>query len=153
LLAVLAGYFVEETSKKVKTSAFYFVLALMLTFVFWQALWLSSVKCESQDNKLAYVHTTFEAKHIVEKIEALSKEKYVSVAVIMKQSSWPLPWQLKRFTVSYLSADNFGAIDISAYDVVLVESTYAQNLIGTENFEKERFALRPGTSMVAFFKK
>jgi len=153
LLAVLAGYFVEETSKKVKTSAFYFVLALMLTFVFWQALWLSSVKCESQDNKLAYVHTTFEAKHIVEKIEALSKEKYVSVAVIMKQSSWPLPWQLKRFTVSYLSADNFGAIDISAYDVALVESTYAQNLIGTENFEKERFALRPGTSMVAFFKK
>lgn len=153
VLAVLAGYFVENASEKIKTPVFYFALALMLTFVFWQALWLSTVKCESQENKLSYVQTTFEAKRVIEKIEAMDKEKYVRVAIIMKQSSWPLPWQLKRYSLSYPDADSPSMIDISSYDVVLAERAYINKLSGTENFEMQRFALRPKLEMVAFFRR
>jgi uncharacterized protein (TIGR03663 family) len=122
-LALLAGYFVENAAKRVKSlELFYSMLAIMMVFVFWQAMFLSTVKSASQENKLAYVQTTYEAKHIVERIEAMQDRRNVRVAVITSQSVWPLYWWLKRYIVSYYNPTSFDTLDISSYDVVLIEA-------------------------------
>lgn len=151
-LAILSGYFVENVVGKLKNvELFYSLLAIVIVFIFWEAIFLSAFKSASQENKLAYVQTTMEAKRIVERIEALQDEKYVKIAIVNKQSVWPLPWWLKKFNVSYYSAETIGELDISSYDVALVEAKYSYKLRGTEKFEKKSFALRPGLAMKAFF--
>ncbi len=153
LLAMLAGYFIESIARKVKNlGLFYSLLAIVMVFVFWQAIFLSAFKSASQENKLAYVQTTNEAKQIVERIETLQNEKHVKIAIINKQSVWPLPWWLKRFNVSYYNAETISEFDVSAYDIVLIEAAYSHKVKNANNFEKERFALRPGLAMDAFFR-
>lgn len=153
-LAILASYLVENTAKRVKNlELFYSILAIVMVFIFWQAIFLSAFKSASQENKLAYVQTTIEAKQIVERIEILQNEKHVKIAIINKQSVWPLPWWLKKFNVSYYNAETIGELDISAYDVALVEASYSYKLKNTDKFGKERFALRPGLPMDAFFRR
>ncbi|MCD6247027.1 MAG: TIGR03663 family protein [Candidatus Diapherotrites archaeon] len=153
-LALLAGYFIESIARKVKNlELFYSLLAIVMVFVFWQAVFLSAFKSASQENKLAYVQTTNEAKQIVERIETLQNEKNVKIAIINKQSVWPLPWWLKRFNVSYYNAETISEFDVSGYDVVLIEAAYSHKVKNASNFEKKHFALRPGLAMDAFFGK
>ena len=153
-LALLAGYFIESIARKVKNlELFYSLLAIVMVFVFWQAIFLSAFKSASQENKLAYVQTTNEAKQIVERIETLQNARHIKVAIINKQSVWPLPWWLKRFNVSYYNAETISEFDVSAYDVVLIEAAYSHKVKNTSNFEKVRFALRPGLAMDVFFRR
>ncbi len=154
MLAILSGYLVENVLKKAQNAELlYPLLAIAVVFVLSQAIMLSAFKSADRENKLAYVQTTMEAKHMVERIKSLEDEKHVKIAIINRQSVWPLPWWLKELNVKYYDAERLKSLDASTYDVLLVEAEYLYKIKNTDMFQKESFALRPGLAMKAFFKK
>ncbi|MCX8190549.1 MAG: TIGR03663 family protein [Candidatus Diapherotrites archaeon] len=158
-LAILAGYCAEEIykalPKKKELLIFFAVLiCIAMASTLHRSIIINTEKSESEDNKLAYVQTKFSTTYALKRVEALGR-KDVNVAVISSQSTWPLPWLLKRYNTSYYDGETLGIFEISSYDLVIVEKIYDYKIPDSEKsaFYKDEISLRPGMEMFAYFKK
>ncbi len=160
--AFLAGFFVKESidflNEKNRFIALAFIVFLLAS-VFFTLMVFFALNVEipaSEENKLAYVHTTMQAKSVIEKITKMHElDKGFTLAIVSKQSIWPLPWIFEDFNVTYygLEENNFESILNSGFTVVLFEKNGESSALNPEGFEKEPFSLRPGLDMIAFYKK
>lgn len=158
-LAILAGYSLEEIYKmlpKIKAVkiAFIVLICAVVLYTLYQSLLLSTVESESEENKLAYVQTKFSTTQALKKLEAIGRND-LSIAVISSQSTWPLPWLLKRYNTSYYDGETPSSLEISFYDFVLVEKIYDYKIsvLEKERFCQDEISIRPGMEMFAYFKK
>ncbi len=111
-------------------------LSILINFVFY----------ESEQNMLAYVHTTNGVRNLMNLVSVFPGKINV---VLSSKDYWPLPFYLKDFDVTYSDPPISKYDDICDYEIIITKKS-EENVCNTNT---SYFKLRPGVELVVFYNK
>ncbi|MDR4508799.1 MAG: TIGR03663 family protein [Candidatus Brocadiaceae bacterium] len=156
-LSIMGGIFIHGVFKTIRKKwhyvTFYSLYVCIFGFFAYQSILLNFVNYDDERYELVYVQTKRDIYNLIDRVESLAKAYGNDLTInIASKSYWPLPWYFRN----YKNAQFWGrTISNPNAPIILVDKNNEAELNKRlkSEYVKERFVLRPGVWITAYFQE